>query len=157
MKKEVFFRLFAGFAFGELIGNVVTLIISAAFGTGRFYPVMPFLAAHFQTELQAVTAQFLMMGLIGVVFAEGSLVFYIDRWSTLKQYVVHFVITAAFYLPFMTICWMPQNLRGVFILMLNLVFTYTVTYVIQIKISKNDIEKINRRLSDDSDRNEKAL
>ena len=51
MKKKVLLRALLGAPIGLSIGFLVTLLVSAGFGDGKFYPVTPELTALCGTEL----------------------------------------------------------------------------------------------------------
>lgn len=146
--KDILMRFFVGFAAASLLGSIIDIVVSAAVGNGEYMPVMPPLRAQFETELGAVICQFILVGLIGVLFAEGALVFKIEKWSLMKQYIVHFIITSVFYTPFVYICWMPENLREVLILLANYIFTYALTYILRYRAAKADIDKINKAINE---------
>ena len=148
MFKEIAGRFSLGFAVGNFIGYVVNLIISLFIGQGQFLPVMPQLQAHFSTEIAAVIAQTLLIGFIGVVFAETGLIFKIDRWSFLKQCIVHFLISACFYTPFVYLCYMPNNLMGILIMLANFLFTYIITYIISYRQIWRDIKLLNEKINE---------
>jgi len=146
MFKSILTRFFFGFCLASTIGTIVNLIISAAVGSGEFTTVTPILAEHFSTELDAVTAQFFMIGLIGVAFAEGSMLFDIEHWSFLKQCIVHFFVTAIFYIPFAYICWIPLNTAGVLALLGNIILTYGINWLIQYRANCRNVSAINKKI-----------
>lgn len=57
MKKKVLLRALLGAPIGLSIGFLVTLLVSAGFGDGKFYPVTPELTALCGMELRAVAVQ----------------------------------------------------------------------------------------------------
>ena len=148
MIKETIRRFSLGFIFGNSIGYVVNLVISLFIGQGKFLAVMPQLQVYFSTEIAAVIAQMFLLGLIGVVFSEAGLVFKIDKWSFLKQCIVHFLITACFYTPFIYLCYLPNNLMGVLIMLGNFLFTYVITYLISYRLTCKDIKLLNERINE---------
>ena len=141
-------RFLGGFAFATLIGVLISLLISATEGNGSYIPVMPLLAERFSTELTAVFVQFLLIGMIGVTFAEGALIFHIARWSFPLQCIVHFLITAVIYVPFAWLCWSPLKTGGIIIMVVNILFTYSLSWVIQYRINLKNIEQINQKLKE---------
>ncbi len=148
MFKEILERFSLGFIIGNFIGYMVNMIISLFTGQGQFLAVMPQLQVHFSTEISAVVAQTLLIGLIGVVFAETGLIFKIDSWSFLKQCIVHFLISACFYTPFIYLCYMPNNLKGVLIMLANFFFTYVITYLINHRLTCRDVKLLNERINE---------
>ena len=145
---DIVVRFLGGFAFATFLGFLINLLISASIGNGEYLPVMPMLSAHFETELAAVFAQFLMIGMIGVTFSEGALIFNIARWSFPLQCIIHFLITAIIYIPFVCFCWFPLKTGGVLIMIANILFTYSLSWVIQYRVNRRNIAKINEKLKE---------
>lgn len=143
MLKKACIRGFSGFAVGVLIGQIVSIIISLSLADGNFYQYIPAFRALFPNEIQTVIAQTVLTGLVGTAFAASSLIFEIDRWGSLKQYIVHFFITAAFWVPVTYLCWMPEDRRGLITCLLSFLTTYVITWLTQYFVTKNDIRKIN--------------
>jgi len=148
MKKDIIIRFWIGLSFGELIGIIVNVIISLGTGNGEYIAAMPQLVSYFDNEISAVIVQYVLVGAIGVVFAESSMIFNIESWSFLKKCMVHFLISVVFYIPFVYLCYMPQNLKSVIIMLINFVFTYALTWFIQYKVNCNDVKQINERIQE---------
>lgn len=146
--KDIIIRFFGGFSFATLIGFLINLIISASVGNGEFLAVMPVLATRFETELTAVFVQFMLTGLIGVTFAEGALIFNIAKWSFPLQFLVHFLVTAVIYIPFAILCWFPLKAGGIVFMIVNIIFTYALTWIIQYHVNRKNIAEINRKLEE---------
>ncbi|EEM16648.1 MULTISPECIES: DUF3021 domain-containing protein [Bacillus] len=141
--KNIISRVVGGFVIGVIIGEIVQLLISLPLGQGEYMPVVEQFRSLFVSKMSAVTVQILLTGLIGVTFATSSLVFDIVKWSLLKQYIVHFCITALVWGPIVTLLWMPKTSIGTLIFFIGFLGTYVITWTIQYMISKNDIKKIN--------------
>ena len=146
--KDILIRFFGGFAFATFLGYLINMLISASIGGGEFLPVMPMLSIHFKTELMAVFVQFLLIGIIGVTFAEGALIFNIARWSFPLQCIIHFIVTAVIYIPFICFCWFPLKTSGILFMIANILFTYSLSWMIQYHINRRDVEKINQKLEE---------
>ena len=143
MLKKASRRGIGGFAFGVLIGQIISIFISVSLGNGEFIPVVPEFRALFSDEIGAVITQTLLTGVIGTVFAVTSLVFEIEKWGSLKQYIVHFIITSTFWVPIVYLCWMPQDAKGILICFISFLVTYAITWFVQYRVTKDDIRKIN--------------
>ncbi|PGZ57394.1 hypothetical protein COE58_26005 [Bacillus cereus] len=141
--KNLISRVFGGFVIGVIIGQVVQILISLKLGHGEYISVVDHFRSFFVSEMTAVFVQILLTGIIGVAFATSSLVFEIAKWSLLKQYIVHFCITALVWVPIVTLLWMPKTFISTMIFFISFLGTYVVTWVIQYMISKNDIKQIN--------------
>ena len=113
MKKKVLLRALLGAPIGLSIGFLVTLLVSAGFGDGKFYPVTPELTALCGTELRAVAVQTAVLLLYGAVWAAASVIWETE-WSLLRQTVTHLLDCSLSALPtayFMH--WMPHTVGGI--------------------------------------------
>ncbi|MEH7459975.1 hypothetical protein CON65_00780 [Bacillus pseudomycoides] len=141
--KNLFSRVVGGFVIGVIIGQIVQILISLKLGQGEYMPVVDHFRSFFVSEVTAVTVQIMLTGIIGVTFATSALIFDIVKWSLLKQYIVHFCITALVWGPIVMILWMPKTFISTLIFFISFLGTYVVTWAIQYMISKNDIKQIN--------------
>lgn len=66
----------------------------------------------------------------------------------LKQYSAHFLVTAMIWIPIVMLLWMPKTMANVLSLVASFLGTYIITWFLQYKFSKRDIEKINAILSE---------
>lgn len=147
MKPHIFKRLWIGFGIGTVIGIVVSILVSYVEGSGSYLPVMPALQSLFATEINAVAVQFLLFGLIGVVFAEAGIIFTMERLGFLQKCLLHFVVTCIFFLPFLWICYFRQEAGWKFLIILgNLLFTYAVSWIISYCSMQAEIREINREI-----------
>ena len=146
MKKEIFPRAFFGFCVGVTIERFITLLISFGIGQGEFQPVMPFLLDKLPSVRMGALVQTVWCGLIGVTFAEAAMVFELEHWSTLRQYLVHILVTGAVYLPFVTLCYWHVTLGTVLYLMMNILITYGITYFVCYKLDQKSVAEINAEL-----------
>lgn len=142
-RKDIALRALIGAMAGMCIGQIITLIISTGIGDGSFLPAMPQLVARCGSEWNAVFLQTVLTALLGIVFAEAAILFLYEHWSFLKQCVVHFFITAVFYVPFTLLCWMPVSLFNALLMLGTLLFTYAVNWLIQYHISCRAVKAIN--------------
>lgn len=143
MTKRVLARGCMGFIIGVFFGQITQLIISFLLGNGEYLAVTDEFRALFDTEWAAVFMQFFLTGFIGVALALGSFIFEIDHWGMMKQYLTHFFTTGAVWLTVVLLCWIPQTSIGVIIILANFIGAYAITYLIQLSISRKDIEQIN--------------
>lgn len=65
MKKKMLKRGLLGLPLGIAIGHIITLIISAGFGDGGYYPVTPELIDAMGGALNAVILQTVLCGIMG--------------------------------------------------------------------------------------------
>ena len=146
MRKTIIPKAFFGFCVGVTIVRIVVMLINFLVGNGEFRSVMPQLMAVMPTERSAVLLMEVWCGMIGVTFAEASLLFELERWGRLRQYLVHFLVTGAVYLPFVTLCYWPVKLGSVLFLLMNILLTYGITYFVQYKLDQKTVAEINAEL-----------
>ena len=129
-----------------LINQIVGICISLANVDGRYSPVTPAFAARFQSPVAAVIVQLLLIGFIGAVFAVCSVIFDIERWSFLKQGLIHLTITSALGIPICLFCWMPESIAGALILCASWLFTYICTWLSQYFVYRHRIRQLDAKI-----------
>lgn len=145
MKRYIGTRAFFGFCCGVTIGVAITLLISGVQGAEELL-FIPQFVRYFGSAWRAALVTVLWTGLIGVTFAEAALIFETARWSLAVQYLVHFLITGAVYLPFLLLCNLPLHGWRVLLIPGNILLTYGITWGIQHAQSKRAIREINAAL-----------
>lgn len=114
VKKEALLISICGLAFGIALGQLIAIVISVVKGDGMFYAVVPELMSDWGTELNAVIVQAILLGVLGTVLGEASVVWEFDSWSLTKQTLTHFCLFAV---PFTVIAyvlyWIPRFVGGV--------------------------------------------
>ncbi len=143
---KIFSRVIGGFVTGVLFGEIVQILISLKLGHGTYLPVLDHFHEFFPNELTAVIVQFILTGCIGVTFATTSLVFDIAKWGLLKQYTIHFCVTAIIWVPIVLLLWAPEPSIGIWIVLINFLGSYPLIGWIQYTRSKRDIRQINQAI-----------
>lgn len=143
MKKDILQRIAIGGISGLIICQIVMVLISLGTGNGKFIAVSPNFEKLIKHELLAFILQNFGFALIGITFALSGLLFEIARWSMLRQYITHFLITSIVWLPIIFTIWTPVTIWNALILFLNFTLTYFISWTVQYKVSKRDIEQIN--------------
>ncbi|HWQ98260.1 MAG TPA: DUF3021 domain-containing protein [Clostridia bacterium] len=114
MKKELLKRCLFGAPIGLAISTVITIIISLIVGDGRFYAVVPSLAADMGSEINAVILQAVLSLLYGAAWAGASVIWDAEKWSLLKMTLVHFLVTSLATFPIAYFArWMPHSTTGI--------------------------------------------
>ena len=109
MKKKVLQRGLFGIPTGIAIGYVITV-----WGDGSYYPCVPAFVDAMGSEIRAVVVQTVLCGLVGMVYAAGSVVWEVDRWSLAGQTAAYFLITLGSVLPVAYAAyWMERSVAGV--------------------------------------------
>jgi hypothetical protein len=66
MKKKVLLRGLFGIPTGIAIGYVITVMMSAFWGDGSYYPCVPAFVDAMGSEIRAVVVQTVLCGLVGI-------------------------------------------------------------------------------------------
>ncbi len=146
MHKDILIRIVGGFVIGVTLGLLVQFFVAMGIEQEGYAWVVPEFQAFFPSEAMAIIAQILLTGLIGITFALAALLFEIARWGMLKQYIVHFAVTAIVWIPIVMTLWMPKTMANMFSLLASFLGTYVMTWLLQYKFSKRDIGQINAML-----------
>ncbi len=147
--KKALLRGLMGVPIGVTIGYGITVVMDLSFGGGKFSPVVPAMAEAFGAESVAVAAQFGLLCLMGFVFAFASCIWEVERWSLLKQTVLHFCLIAPTTLFIAWVCrwaeYTPGGLWGYFGIF---VVIYVVIFVIEMLAARAKVRAANRKLKE---------
>lgn len=153
MKKKIALRGILGFPIGIAIGYIITIVISLSVADGCYSPCVPELIRVMGNEINAVTVQALLCGLLGAGFAASSVIWEMENWSIVKQTGVYFLITSLIMLPIAYFSyWMEHSVAGFFSYFGIFVLIFAVFWVMQFTIAKHNVKKMNKKLhhADDS-------
>ena len=142
MAKKLLLRALHGFGITVSVCLLVQLAIAQFTGSS----VTPAFAIHFRSEAAAALAQLGLTGIVGAAFACAAALFEIERWGFLKQGVVHFLVTAAVWIPIACICWMPDSRMGIWIAIGGWTLTYAVNWTVQYFLYRHRIAALNRSI-----------
>lgn len=152
MLKKVLLRCLFGAPIGLAIGTVITIIISLTVGDGVYYAVVPELIADCGNEINAVVFQSVLSLIYGAAWAGASVIWENERWSILKQTVIHLIICSAATFPIAYFArWMPHNANGVLLYFGIFVVIYIVIWFSQYSSMKKKVQQINERLNKKSE------
>ncbi len=141
-----------GAPIGLAIGTVITIIISLTVGDGVYYAVVPELIADCGSEINAVVFQSVLSLIYGAAWAGASVIWENERWSILKQTVIHLIICSAATFPIAYFArWMPHNANGVLLYFGIFVVIYIVIWLSQYSSMKKKVQQINERLNKKSE------
>lgn len=113
MKKQCLIRSLIGAPIGVMISIIITIIISLFTGKGKYYPVPIELINLCGNEIRAVIVQFICSILYGAVFGGASVIWDNEKWSLLKQTLIHFsVITMSSFPIAFFMYWIPHHVFG---------------------------------------------
>ena len=143
--KKAVLRGLLGMPLGVFISTTIGLIYSLVYGELMVIP--PVDGAI--TPLKAYAIQYIVSMVIGFVFAFGSAIFEVDRWSIAKQTVMHFLLTSLVFLPCSIMArWVDFNFISVLVYFIIFIIIYIAIWFIQYFSWKNKIIKLNRKLQE---------
>lgn len=112
--KKAILRGLIGFPIGVTIGYAISIFTSLGFGKGNYTPVVPEMAEQFGSEIAAVIIQFVLCGIMGVVFAAMSVIWESERLNLAAQSGINFILSVCTMIPIAYVCyWMEHSLSGV--------------------------------------------
>lgn len=142
MGKRIIMRLTV--SFGSTV--FVVLLLQLCLLMAGNAVVTPSFAARFPNEAAAVLAQLGLAGLIGMSFAGAAQIFEIEKWNFLKQGALHFLLTAAVWMPVAWLCWTPMPDGAILGAVLGWAGTYAVTWLVQYFVWRSKVRLLNRSI-----------
>ncbi len=141
-------RALLGAPIGLAISTGITIMNSLAMGDGKYYAIVPELAADFGSEINAVMIQVLCSMLYGAAFAGASVIWDTD-WSLTKMTAVHFLIcsAAAFPIAYM-MRWMEHCAAGILKYFGVFILIYAIIWITQYTRTKKNIDALNKKMKD---------
>ena len=146
MLKKILARALTSALICMLINQLVGICISLSNGDGRYSPVMPAFAARFSSDTTAVIVQLLLIGLVGATFAACSVIFEIERWSFVKQGLVHLAITSAVTIPVCLYCWWPETTGTIVVLVISWLSCYAATWLAQYLLYRHRVRALDAKI-----------
>lgn len=147
MKKKILFRSLLGAPIGVTVSLIITIVFSLSMGQGEYYPAPHELIALCGNATAAVVVQLICSLFVGAVCGGASVIWEIERWSLLKQTLVHFAVLAV---PFFGIGyvmnWLPHYLYGALGYVAGFILVYLVMWLSIYFSIKAKIKKMNRQL-----------
>lgn len=148
MSKKIMRHAIAGFPIGMIIGLILSIIFSYAYGLTEYFPAPPRFMDQFDSSLNAFVSSIFIWALIGAVFSSTSLIFTGTDWSITKMSIVHFLVTYSLFFPLSLVArWYPLSIVGVLIFTLYYILIYVMMWTIFMIKAKSDIKKINHQLN----------
>lgn len=149
MKKKILFRSLIGAPIGVVISLIITIIFSLCMGHGDYYPAPHELIDWCGNAITAVIVQLLCSLFVGAVCGGSSVIWEIEKWSLLKQTLVHLAVIAV---PFFGIGyvmnWLPHHLYGALGYIGGFILVYVIMWISIYFSIKAKIKKMNGKLQD---------
>ncbi len=147
MWKKILSRAIISMAITCLVTQIFDLIAILIADNPDFVPLVPDYLAHFESPLLAVSVSILLTSVIGAVFGGASVLYDLEKWSFLKQGIVHFFVTSVVWIPISVYLWglgkYPTTFISVFI---SFTVTYGVVWFMQYLKTRDAVRKINEKL-----------
>lgn len=157
MKKKILYRSLSGAPIGVTISLVITIIFSLNMGHGEYFPAPHELVDWCGNETTAVIVQMFCSLLVGAIFGGSSVIWDVEKWSLLKQTLVHLaVVSVPFFGLGYVMNWLPHSLYGALGYIGGFVVTYVVVWCSIFFSTKAKIKKMNEQLSEMQQNDEKG-
>ena len=148
MKTKLVKRILVGIPFGISIGYVLSIVFSIIFANGYYGAVHPELTILLGSEINAVIIQTILWGIIGAVFAGGSVIWELDNWSLTKQTITVFFLYFVTMTPIgIFLKWIPLSTIGFTIFIANFILIFSGIWLSVFLTLKRTIAEINNKLS----------
>ena len=145
--KKAGLRALIGAPVGMAISTIIAVLDSWFIGDGKFYAVVPELAADLGSEIGAVTIQVLCSMLFGAAFAGASVIWEKD-WSLTKMTLVHFLICSAVTFPIAYLLrWMDHTAGGVLKYFGQFLAIYVAIWIIQYMRLRRNVNALNKKVN----------
>ena len=150
MKKKIVFRSLMGAPIGVFISLIITIIFSLCMGHGEYFPAPHELIDWCGgNETTAVIVQMICSLFVGAVGGGSSVIWEIEKWSLLKQTLVHLAVIAV---PFIGVSyvmnWLPHYLYGALGYIGSFILTYVITWCSIYFSIRAKIKKMNKQLQE---------
>lgn len=156
MKNKIIFRSLLGAPIGVTVSLIITIIFSLCLGQGEYFPVPHELIDWCSgNETTAVILQFVCSLIVGAVCGGSSVIWEIEKWSLLKQTLIHFaVIVVPFFGIGYVMNWMPHFLYGALCYVGGFIAVYLIMWLSIYFSIKSKIKKMNKQLLEMQQENE---
>ena len=146
MLKKMLTRALVSAPICMLINQLVGIFISLSNDDGRYSPVTPAFGARFESATTAVIVQLLLIGLVGATFAAYSVIFENERWSFLKQGLIHLAVTSVVSIPVCLYCWLPESPAGALTLSLCWLLSYVAVWLSQYLVYLHRVRALDAKI-----------
>ncbi|HEM4277727.1 DUF3021 domain-containing protein [Streptococcus suis] len=136
---------------GITIGTIISIITSAVFGQGTYFPLNPFstMGAYYLSNFNQVTVMMICVVIwaaIGLLFQLADTIFEQD-WSLLRMTATHFCITALGFTPLGILAgWLPVKLGTLIFFWFLFILVYASLFFLNYRKMERQIKDINGRL-----------
>ena len=150
MKKNLLLRCLVGAPVGVVVSSVITIIFSLCLGQGEYFP-----APHELIDwcggnaTAAVAVQLICSLVVGAVCGGSSVIWGIEKWSLLKQTLIHFsVIAVPFFGIGYVMNWLPHHIYGALCYVGGFILVYLIMWLSIYFSIKVKNKKMNKQLQE---------
>lgn len=151
MIKKLFIHGGISMVISMALSQIVVLIVNCILASRGIYGavVVPDFGAHFPSEAIAMGVQNLCIGLIGFTFGAASIIFEMEKLGYLAQGIIHFIVTAAVWVPISIFCWGLGKYLTTFVsVFISFLISYGITWFLRYISCKNSVSDINKKLEE---------
>ncbi|QYN58284.1 DUF3021 domain-containing protein [Lactobacillus panisapium] len=133
---------------GVFIGLVISFIYSYMENPNSlFYPSTFAFVRKFARPLDAVAVSALLWALMGLVFGFGSMVYFIKKWSYLKQTTTSFIIYYVGFTPLVILAgWFPLSWVNLIIFTAEFIVIFLIVWTFYYWKTAREIRRINQKI-----------
>ena len=132
---------------GLLVNMLTEIVVRAVTGVQEFPMVSAEFTELFRSKTIATEVNILLYGVIGAVFSAAALIYEQDKIGFLFQNLFYMLMTGMVWVPIVCLLWQLQKNPPAFISAIcGFVMTYLVMTVVGYRITKKEVEGINRML-----------
>jgi hypothetical protein len=151
IKDRAIFLSSIGFALGVVLCQIISGVISTLFvADGAIHLCTPEFVEFIGGDIQAFIVQSIVCGLYGSIALGGSTVYYLEKWSMLRAFVAHFLMTVtSYYLTGFFLRWFKlSDIQWCLTWLVIFIVLYTVIWLSNILSYRAQLKKINLELSE---------
>lgn len=137
-------RFISGFCCSVAITLLIHVLLSRLFGISI---LMPEYAERFRSELDAYSAELLLIGVMSAVTSAGTIVFDFKKTGLVWQSVLFLAVMLSAWIPVACRVWGFHKYAGSMLSTIaSIVVTYGICIGLKIRACRKDIAEINRKL-----------
>lgn len=136
---------------GLLVNMLIEIIVRIVGNDDSFIPLAPEFVALFPSETIAMEVNILLYGVIGAAFSAAAWVYEQEKLGFVLQSIFYFLLTSIVWIPIVILVWQLQKYPQALISTLaGFAGTYAIMSVVGYRITKSDVDRINRVLEQKS-------
>lgn len=144
MAKSILLRAANSFCYSIGITTVIYFIMLLVFG---YVPMFPDYVLKFNDSTTALIVQLVLVGAMSASLGAGTVIMEIERLSLVVQSIIFFIFSSAVWVSVAVFCWgFGTYAPATISVSVSFVLSYVITWVIQYRICRKNVEQINEKL-----------